>query len=156
MTAMPAPATGTSPFLQAVGLGALLALGGTAIAVALGVGGEDRAYVLPGAFAAVLSVGVATLFHRRLFAESQFRDPQMLSTQVQSLLAMSLLAKLAVLAAGAGGLALMGAKFSSIGVFAVAFAAAALICQMVAAGVLSRSFRGRAPVRPSESRRPES
>ncbi len=124
-----------------------------AIAVAVVAGLTVVAGVLPadapvfvaaGAGAAALAGGLAVLFHGRFLdrrATAHLRnDGPLLAGRLQSLLAAAFGLKLLVLVIGVLTLRGLGVKFEQLAAFAIAFAAASLLCQIVAAGYLVRAL----------------
>lgn len=96
-----------------------------------------------GAGAALAATGLAVVLHSRIldrrFAASMANDPRLIAGRLQGLLAVGLLLKLFTVTVGVLWLRAVGMKFEAVATFAVAFAAASLICQVTAAGSLVRS-----------------
>lgn len=106
-------------------------------------------YVAGGVAAAVLALALALRFHGRLLQRAANAAGGMLATdrklaarleggRLQALLAAAFVLKLLALVVGVLVLRTNGVKFSDVAAFAIAFAAASLICQVVAAGSLVR------------------
>ena len=103
----------------------------------------SRNYVPVGLAAAMLAALLVALTQRGIVRAETGGDPRMASAALQSYLGLAFVAKLLVLGLGVGGLSLAGLKFASLATFALTFVGAALICQLTAAGYLSRAL-GRA------------
>ena len=96
-----------------------------------------------GAGAAVAAAGLAMVWHAlTLRAGGRAETGAVAAFRLQALLAGSLLVKLATLVIAVLALARSGTKFEDVAAFAVAFAAASLVFQVVAAAYLARP-RGR-------------
>ena len=63
-----------------------------------------------------------------------------MATRLQGLMAAALMIKLATVTIGVLVLRSQGVKFQEVAAFAVAFAAASLVCQVTAAGTLVRAM----------------
>ncbi|MBM3961064.1 MAG: hypothetical protein FJ306_04075 [Planctomycetes bacterium] len=118
---------------------------------------DGSPFVALGAGAALAATGFALVLHGRIldrrFAARMANDAQLIAGRLQGLLAIGLLVKLFALTAGVLWLRAGGVKFAATATFAVAFAAASLVCQVTAAGSLVRTM-SRRPVGPSEVGRP--
>lgn len=113
-------------------------------------------FVALGACAALAATGIALVLHGRIldrrFAARMANDAQLIAGRLQGLLAIGLLVKLFVLTAGVLWLRAGGVKFAATATFAVAFAAASLVCQVTAAGSLVRTMSRRPVGRPEVER----
>lgn len=153
---MTAPATPTAQALAAPGAPSALELLPALLRGALAVGllavGAWATGALPpashpflalGAGAALAATGLAVVLHSRIldrrFAASMAHDPRLIAGRLQGLLAVGLLLKLFAVTLGVLWLRAVGVKFEAVATFAVAFAAASLVCQVTAAGSLVRS-----------------
>jgi hypothetical protein len=125
--------------------------GSTVVAAATGLSFASGAlpagagrFVAAGAGAALVAVGLALLLHGRFLdrraTESLRGDPKLVAGRLQSLLGAAFGVKLAMLMAGVLVLRGLGVKFDELAAFAVAFAAAALLCQVAAAGFVVRAL----------------
>lgn len=152
-------ALGGAVLTRALLLGGLVAGGAAALVVSSGALPEGGAgFVAGGAIAAVASAALALLLHGRFLgrraAASLMGDSRLVAGRLQALLAAAFGIKLFVLAAGVLWLHGNDVKFPQIAAFAVAFAAASLLCQVTAAAQLARALargvaaRGAIPVRP--------
>jgi hypothetical protein len=107
-------------------------------------------FMVLGAGAALGATGLAVALHSRVldrrFAASMGHDPKLIAGRLQGLLAVGMLLKLLTVTVGVLWLRSAGVKFDAVATFAVAFAAAALVCQVVAAGSLVRSTARRGAV----------
>jgi hypothetical protein len=115
---------------------------------------ESLRYVAGGVVSAVLALALALRFHGRLLqraAGAVVADPKLAARleggRLQALLAAAFVLKLLALLAGVLVLRANGVKFSDLAAFAIAFAAASLICQVVAAGSLVRHASNRSASR---------
>jgi len=121
---------------------------------------DSLRYVVGGVGAAILALAIALRFHGRLLrraGSAAVADPKLAARleggRLQALLAAAFVLKLLALIVGVLVLRANGVKFSDVAAFAIAFAAASLICQVVAAGSLVRQYgRGSAPEAASVSR----
>ena len=125
--------------------GASVVAAATAVAFASGMLPKDSGrFVGSGVAAALVAVGLALLLHGRFLdrraTESLRGDPRLVAGRLQSLLAAAFGLKLAMLMAGVLILRGLGVKFDELAAFAVAFAAAALLCQVAAAGFVARAL----------------
>jgi hypothetical protein len=140
-----AGALSPAALLSAFCRGGALVLALLAVVWALGlVPAEMHGWVVLGSGAAVMATGLAVLLHGRFLdaraAASLRGDPRLLAGRLQSLMAAALGIKLAVVTLGVLSLRAMGLKFELVAAFAVAFAAASLVCQVTAAGTLVRAM----------------
>lgn len=107
-------------------------------------------FMVLGAGAALGATGLAVALHSRVldrrFAASMGHDPKLIAGRLQGLLAVGMLLKLLTVTVGVLWLRSAGVKFDAVATFAVTFAAAALVCQVVAAGSLVRSTARRGAV----------
>lgn len=101
-------------------------------------------YIAAGCAAAVGASAAALLLHGRFLDARAMRsmgsNARLLAVRLQSLLAAGLMLKLAVVTVGVLWLRAQNVKFELIAAFAVAFAAASLVCQVTAAGTLVRAL----------------
>jgi len=108
----------------------------------------NQPYVALGAGAALAATGLAVILHSRVldrrFPASMANDPKLIAGRLQGLLAVGLLFKLFTVTVGVLWLRAVGVKFDAVATFAVAFAAAALVCQVTVAGILWRALSRRA------------
>ncbi len=120
-----------------------------------------EAFAAMGALAAVAAVAIAIVVHRRFLDRrlldrhaAYANDPRLMAGRIQTLLAAAFAAKLLLLVLGVFGLRQAGVKFEATVAFAVAFAAAALVCQLTAAAYIARSLANRSPLprRPANER----
>ncbi len=122
------------PLALAVGLLAATSLLPVALLPTIGLG----------LLCAALAVAIGTVFHGRARAgHARDGDPLLASQRLQAMLGGSFLAKLLVLALGFGGLVLADVKFPALVAFALAFAGAALLLQLVTVLRLTRMPAGR-------------
>lgn len=122
------------PLMLVLGLAAATSLLAVELLPAVGLG----------LLLATLAVAIGTLFHSRARAShARDSDPFLASQRLQAMLGGSFVAKLVVLSAGFGGLAMADVKFPSLVAFALAFAGAALLLQLVTVLRLSRMPAGR-------------
>jgi len=102
------------------------------------------AWVAYGCAAALLATGLALVVHGRFLdrrALASLRgDPRLMAARLQGLMAAALMIKLATVTIGVLVLRSQGVKFQEVAAFAVAFAAASLVCQVTAAGTLVRAM----------------
>lgn len=105
---------------------------------------ELVAWVAYGSAAAVAATGLALVLHSRFLdrrALASLRgDPRLMAARLQGLMAAALMIKLATVTIGVLVLRSQGVKFQEVAAFAVAFAAASLVCQVTAAGTLVRAM----------------
>jgi hypothetical protein len=101
-------------------------------------------WVACGCGAALLATGLALVLHGRFLdrrALASLRgDPRLMAGRLQGLMAAALMLKLATVTIGVLVLRSQGVKFQEVAAFAVAFAAASLVCQVTAAGTLVRAM----------------
>lgn len=147
----PAPA-GELPALRAFGLGAAVVVAGVAAVVALGpaVGLAEPlpAFVGLGAGAALLAGVLATALHARATrAVPHEADPRHAALRLQGLLGAAFLIKLLTAGACVAALSVAGVKFPSVAAFALAFAGAALVLQLVTVALLARALGRRSRAR---------
>lgn len=119
-------------------------------------------FAVLGATLAILGALAAQVWHVRLARSGVAAgpgpqgpgapDPRLLAAQLQAWLAAGFGVKFALLAGVGLLLHLLGVKFTGIGAFAVAFAVAALLCQVAAALSLSRALTSNAGSPASRSR----
>jgi hypothetical protein len=102
------------------------------------------AWVAYGCAAALLATGLALVLHGRFLDRRALTslggDPRLMATRLQALMAAALMIKLATVTIGVLVLRSQGVKFQEVAAFAVAFAAASLVCQVTAAGTLVRAM----------------
>jgi hypothetical protein len=125
--------------------GAVLAMALAVSVWALGVLPAGlEAWVAYGCGAALLATGLALVLHGRFLdrrALASLRgDPRLMAGRLQGLMAAALMLKLATVTIGVLVLRSQGVKFQEVAAFAVAFAAASLVCQVTAAGTLVRAM----------------
>jgi hypothetical protein len=125
--------------------GAVLAMVLVAAVLVMGVlpaGAAD--WVAYGCGAALVATGLALVVHGRFLdrrAIASLRgDPRLIATRLQGLMAAALMIKLATVTIGVLVLRSQGVKFQEVAAFAIAFAAASLVCQVTAAGTLVRAM----------------
>ena len=110
----------------------------------------NQPFLAIGAGAALAATGLAVILHSRVldrrFAASMANDAKLIAGRMQGLLAVGLLLKLFTVTVGVLWLRAVGVKFDAVATFAVAFAAASLVCQVTAAGSLVRSTARRGAV----------
>jgi hypothetical protein len=94
------------------------------------------------ALAAVAALAAAVL-HRRMAARQDEPGALVAGAGVTRALALGFVIKLLAFAAGSACVLLSGMKFPQVAAFAIAFAAAALVCQAVAALGLARQLQSR-------------
>jgi hypothetical protein len=103
-----------------------------------------EAWVAYGCGAALLATGLALVLHGRFLDRrtltSRRGDPRLMASRLQGLMAAALMIKLATVTIGVLVLRSQGVKFQEVAAFAVAFAAASLVCQVTAAGTLVRAM----------------
>ena len=113
---------------------------------AAGLLGRDAAWSAAlGVALAAASAGAAAVLHGRMAVRREGPSAVAAGAGVTRALALGFLLKLAALAAGAAGMLLAGAKFPQLAAFAIAFAAAALLCQGASALGLARQLAAAAP-----------
>jgi len=120
-----------------------------AMAWGLGLVATDRAGMLAlGLGAALFASGAAVLLKGGFLGDramaSMHGDGRLLAARLQSILAAGLGLKLATVTIGVLALRSQQVKFELVTTFAVAFAAAALVCQVTVAGILWRALSRRA------------
>lgn len=125
------PGVGASLSLWAVCAVAGVFPEGTSVHAALGTG--------LAALAALLLAGLHGAMASRPARGEAVDD----GARVTRALALGFLVKLGALGAGAGALALLGAKFGQLAAFALAFAVAVMLCQGVSAFLLARELSRR-------------
>jgi hypothetical protein len=108
----------------------------------------SEGYGALGCGAALLASGAALLLHgrildRRAGKNASSNSGRAIAARLQTLLATGLLLKLAAVTIGVLSLRSQQVKFEGIAAFAVAFAAASLVCQLTAAGTLVRALSSR-------------
>ena len=102
---------------------------------------------------ALLAVVLGSLAYAKVGAKSSAeRDPHLASTRLQGLLGAAFVVKVAVFGAGFAALSLSDVKFEFLVAFALAFAGAALVLQLVTVVQLARSFASRPRATPVQSR----
>lgn len=115
--------------------------------------GESTTAVWLGLFFALVAVALATIAYVRITVQSPVeRDGPLASARLQTLLGAAFVVKLAVLGASFGCLALAGMKFPFLVAFAVAFAGASLVFQLVSVVLLARALADRSRVAQVQSR----
>jgi hypothetical protein len=114
---------------------------------------EVEAMAALGAGAAVVATGLAVGLHGRFLGARALAslqvDGRLVASRLQSLMAAALGIKLAAVTIGVLALRSLELKFSQVTAFAVAFAAASLLCQVTAASILVRALSRRRSVAPS-------
>lgn len=120
-----------------------------AMAWGLGLVPNERAGMLAlGLAAALFASGAAVLLKGGFLGDramaSMHGDGRLLAARLQSILAAGLALKLATVTVGVLALRSQQVKFELVTTFAVAFAAAALVCQVTVAGILWRALSRRA------------
>lgn len=120
-----------------------------AMAWGLGLVPNERAGMLAlGLAAALFASGAAVLLKGGFLGDramaSMHGDGRLLAARLQSILAAGLAMKLATVTVGVLALRSQQVKFELVTTFAVAFAAAALVCQVTVAGILWRALSRRA------------
>jgi len=120
-----------------------------AMAWGLGLVATERAGMLAlGLAAALFASGAAVLLKGGFLGDramaSMHGDGRLLAARLQSILAAGLALKLATVTVGVLALRSQQVKFELVTTFAVAFAAAALVCQVTVAGILWRALSRRA------------
>ncbi len=104
------------------------------------VAAELELFMLAGVGTALLALGAALLVHARILAMRSVdgTDGALLAGRLQGLLGLAFVAKLVVLGAAVFGLHRAGVKFEAVAAFGIAFAAAAVIGQLIAAFHIAR------------------
>lgn len=147
---VPEPTRAAAPRFAAARALATVVLAVAALVGATWVSGAvapaDMPWVAGGAGLAVLGAALALLVHRRFVAAqaAQFgNDPRLLSMRLQGLLGLGFGIKVALVVVAVLVLRGNDVKFPQLAAFAVAFAAASLVAQLLLATALLRS--GSAP-----------
>lgn len=143
-------ATAVDAFLLAKALGVGIGVVMFAFAIVWVAGvlpAGDAAFATFGVLAALGAAVVVVWLHGRFLggrtAHRLAGDGRLLAGHLQGLLAAAFGAKLAVLVVAFLVLRQQGVKFSELATFAITFAAASLLCQLVTAGYLARAIQPR-------------
>ncbi|GAB4148179.1 MAG: hypothetical protein Fur0037_16470 [Planctomycetota bacterium] len=133
-----------APAGKATALGSAIAAAAGALLWAIGPLPSDLGcYLGMGILAALLTEAVVFSLVKAILRVRSGGDPSATGQRLQILMGSGFAVRLLVLAAGVFGLRQAGLKFESIATFALAFAGAALICQVCSAAILARAL-GRA------------
>jgi len=146
---LPDPGLGGAAFRRALLAGAGAAALGLGVVLATGaLPAGMTPFVAGGTVLAVGAGALALVVHGRWIDRPAQRgtpgDGRLLAGRLQTLLGLSFVVKLALFAAGAFTLVGLGVGFPQIAAFAIAFAAASLLCQGTAALCLERALSRRA------------